>query len=150
MSTNIYLGTTEAAFRLHLSCQRVRKLAIEGRIEGAFKQGRHWRIPVFNGMPRISSKNKGPKGGWRKRQQKVMTFIHVNQTELRYNRKNKTINPVISVKMGSNSVLCNEVKIPGFGRIIYDPVNKKNCGATVWLEVEPHIQLQMNSFTQVV
>ena len=147
--SNTHIGTSKAASRLHLSPQRVRKLAIEGRIEGAFKEGLRWRIPVFNGMPRISCKDKGPKGRWRKRKQKVMTFIHVNQTELRYNRKNKTENPVIAVKMGSTSVLCNEVKIPGFGRLIYDPKNKKHCGATVWLELESNIPLEINCFTQV-
>ncbi|MGB5594328.1 MAG: DNA-binding protein, partial [Crocosphaera sp.] len=62
---------------------------------------------------------------------------------------NKTENPVIAVKMGSTSVLCNEVKIPGFGRLIYDPQNKKHCGATVWLELEPNIALEMNCFTQI-
>ncbi|MEA5536564.1 DNA-binding protein [Crocosphaera sp. XPORK-15E] len=144
--SNLYIGTTQAAFRLQLSPQRVRKLAIEGRIEGAVKEGRGWKIPVFNGMPKISCKEKGPKGRWRKRRQEVMTFIHVNQTEIRDNRKNKTKHPVISVKRGSRSVLCNEVKIPGFGRIIYDPEHPKNCGATVWLEVEPHIELQVNRF----
>lgn len=35
--TIIYVGTTEAASRLHLSPQRVRKLALEGRIKGAYK-----------------------------------------------------------------------------------------------------------------
>ncbi|MEA5536257.1 helix-turn-helix domain-containing protein [Crocosphaera sp. XPORK-15E] len=143
---SMYIGTTEAAFRLHLSPQRVRKLAIEGRIEGAFKEGRHWKIPLFNGMPKISCKEKGPKGHWRKRQQKVMTFVHVNQTKLRNNRKNKTMNPVIAVKRGSTSVLCNVVEIPGFGRLIYDPEHPKDCGATLWFEIEPHIELKMNCF----
>ena len=143
---SIYVSTTEAASRLHLSPQRVRKLAIEGRIKGAFKEGQKWKIPLFNGMPRVSSKKKGPKGRWRKKPQKVMTFIHVNQLVIKQNLQHKTQNPVILVKRGSTSVLCNEVKIPGFGRIIYDPENKKHCGATVWLEVEPHIELQMNRF----
>ena len=141
-----YIGTTEAASLLQLSPQRVRKLALEGRIKGAVKNGQKWQIPLFNGMPKISSKNKGPSGRWRKRPQKVMTFIHVNQHEIRRNMKNQTKNPVILVKRGANSKLCNEVKIPGFGRIIYDPEHRKHCGATVWFEVEPNLELQIKQF----
>ncbi len=122
-----YIGTTQAACRLHLSVQRVRKLAIDGRIEGAFKEGRRWQIPVSSdGMPKISRKNKGPKGRWRVRKQEINTFIHVNQGIIQSNNKNKTQNPVITVKMGQHSFLCNEVKIPGVGRLIYDPKHKKN------------------------
>ncbi len=150
MSTT-YIGTTQAACRLHLSVQRVRKLAIDGRIEGAFKEGRRWQIPVSeSGMPRISCKNKGPKGRWRKRKQKIMTFFHVNQDKLNSNRKNKTHHPVISVKMGQETFFCNEVRIPGVGRLIYDPEHKKNCGATIWFEIDPDIPLQMNSFIKDV
>ena len=146
-----YIGTTQAACRLHLSVQRVRKLAVDGRIEGAFKEGRRWKIPVSSGgMPKISRKNKGPKGRWRLRKQDIMTYIHVIQTILRYNRDNKTHHPVIDVKMGGHSFLCNEVRIPGIGRLIYDPEHKKNCGATLWFEIDSDIPLQMNSFTQLV
>ena len=57
-----YIGTTQAACRLHLSVQRVRKLAIDGRFEGAFKENGRWQIPVSSGgMPKISCKNKGQK-----------------------------------------------------------------------------------------
>jgi hypothetical protein len=150
MDTTIYVGTTEAASRLHLSPQRVRKLLAEGRIEGAVKEGRSWKIPLFQGMPKISSRKKGPKGRWRKRPQQVMTFIHVNQQEIRKNSKNDTKNPVILVKQGGTTTLCNEVKIPNFGRIIYDPDNRKDCGATVWVELEAHIQLQTHQFTTPV
>lgn len=143
MKEIIYIGTTEAAFRLHLSCQRVRKLLGEGRIEGAYKDGRYWKIPLYNGMPKISAKKRGPVGRWRKRAQKVMTIIHVNQQEIRRNRKDKTKNPVISVKQGATSRLCNVVKILGFGSLIYDPEHRQPCGATVWLELEPHIPLEM-------
>ncbi len=146
-----YIGTTQAACRLHLSVQRVRKLAIDGRIEGAFKEGRRWKIPVSsNGMPQISRKKKGPKGRWRVYKQEIMTFIHVNQDKLGCNRKQNTRYPVISVKMGGHTFLCNEVKIPGVGRLIYDPDHKKNCGATVWFEIDPDLPLQMNSFIEVV
>lgn len=143
-----YIGTTQAACRLHLSVQRVRKLAIDGRIEGAFKEGRRWKIPVSSdGMPKISRKNKGPKGRWRIRKQGIMSFIHVNRDQIRLNNQNKTHNPVIAVKMGRHSYLCNEVRIPGVGRLIYDPEHKKNCGATVWFEIDPDIPLKLSRFT---
>jgi hypothetical protein len=146
----IYVGTTEAAFLLHLSPQRVRKLLAEGRIEGAVKDGRSWKIPLFKGMPKVSSRSRGPKGRWRKRPQQVMTFIHINQHEIQKNRRDNTRNPVISVKQGGTTTLCNEVEIPHFGRLIYDPDNRKQCGATVWLELQPQIQLQGYRFTTPV
>ena len=142
----VYIGTTEAACLLQISPQRVRKLALEGRITGAFKEGQKWKIPLFNGMPKISSGKRGPKGCWRKRPQQVMTFIHIHQLVLRQNRKNNTKNPVISVKQGGKTKLCNEVIIPNVGRIIYDPEHRKNCGATVWLEIKPEIELLMKQF----
>ncbi len=146
-----YIGTTQAACRLHLSVQRVRKLAIDGRIEGAFKEGRRWKIPVSkSGMPKISSKKKGPEGRWRIYKQKIKTFIHVNQGKLTCNRNHNTRHPVISVKMGGHSFFCNEVRIPGVGRLIYDPDHKKDCGATIWFEIDPDIPLKMNSFFEVV
>ena len=146
-----YVGTTQAACRLHLSVQRVRKLAIDGRIEGAFKEGRRWQIPVSEGgMPKISPKKKGPKGRWRIYKQKIMTFVHVNQCKLKSNRNHNTRHPVISVKMGGETFFCNEVRFPGVGRLIYDPDHKKDCGATVWFEIDPDIPLQMNSFLEVM
>ncbi|MGK7940484.1 MAG: DNA-binding protein [Crocosphaera sp.] len=146
-----YIGTTQAACRLHLSVQRVRKLAIDGRIKGAFKEGRRWQIPVSpSGMPKITSKKKGPEGRWRQRKQKIMTFIHVNQGKITSNRKYNTRHPVISVKMGGHSFFCSEVRFPGLGRLIYDPDHKKDCGATLWFEIDPDIPLQMNSFIEEV
>ena len=146
-TSQTYIGTTQAACRLHLSVQRVRKLAIEGRIEGAFKEGRCWKIPVSaSGMPRISRRNKGPKGSWPIHKQEIMTYIHVNKDKIRDKQTNKTHKPVISVKMGQKTVLCNEVKIPCVGRFVYDPEHPKNCGATIWFDIEPDIPLQMSIF----
>lgn len=146
-TSETYIGTKQAACRLHLSVQRVRKLAIEGRIEGAFKEGSRWKIPVSeSGMPKISRKNKGPKGTWRIIKQDIMTYIHVNQGKLNSNRKNETRNPVISVKMGQKTVICNEVKIPGVGRFVYDPDHPKNCGATLWFDIDPDVPLEMSIF----
>jgi excisionase family DNA binding protein len=42
------IGTTEAAFLLGICCHRVRQLLQAGRIIGAVKVGRFWRIPLFN------------------------------------------------------------------------------------------------------
>ena len=147
-TSETYIGTTQAACRLHLSVQRVRKLAIDGRIEGAFKEGRRWKIPVSaGGMPKISCKKKGPKGRWRIHKQKIMNYMHVHQSKLKFNRDNYTHHPVISVKMGQKTVLCNEVIIPSVGRLIYDPEHKKNCGAILWFEIDPDIPLKMNVFS---
>lgn len=148
----IYIGTTEAAFLLHLSCQRLRQLLAQGRVEGAVKEGRFWRIPLFNGMPKITSKEHGPKGKWRKRHQEIMTYIHVIGANIRRNMsdKNRSQNikePVIVIKRGSNtSILCHGVDIPGFGRIVYNPDKAKQSGAQVWFEIDPDIKLNYYNF----
>ena len=47
------VGTSEAAKILNISTPRLRVLLIEGRVEGAYKTGKIWLIPLFGGKPII-------------------------------------------------------------------------------------------------
>jgi hypothetical protein len=131
------VSTRQAACLLCLCCQRVRQLLKEGRIQGAEKIGRFWKIPLFNGIPRISKGTRGPKGTWRKRVQKVLNFIHVNNPNLNRNRSNREENnPVFIVKRGTKLTYCHEVEITGSCKLVYRPEQALDTGATIWIEVE--------------
>ena len=47
--------------------------------------------------------------------------IHVNQHKIRSNIKNKTKDPVITVKTSKSNDYAHEVKIQGPSKIIYSP-----------------------------
>jgi hypothetical protein len=94
------IGTTQAAFLLGISSARVRILLAQGRIKKAKKIGRVWVIPVFKGIPKITNCRKGPIGTWKKRPRQKPTLIHVNKPRIDRNRKQKTEEPVITVRRG--------------------------------------------------
>ena len=142
------IGTTEAAFRLGISTQRVRKLLQDNRIQGAKKVNGIWVIPVYNGMPRVTESNKGPRGTWNRRLRRATTKIHVNRPILAANRKNDGNDPPITIRLGSRTVACHEVDITGPCRVVYQPNHPLSCGAVLWIEVDPMIQLQSKLFPQ--
>ena len=143
------IGTTEAARLLQICAQRVRQLLYEGRIVGAKKIGRFWQIPLFNGMPKVKKGSRGPKGTWRKRISNALTLIHVNQKKIRSNTKNGTSEPVIIIRSGSKYVYANDVEIHGSCRIVYRPHSKLNCGARLWIEVEPGVWVEPFTFADM-
>jgi hypothetical protein len=50
------VGTTDAAKILKISTGRLRVLLMAGRVEGAYKSGKMWLMPLFNGKPIIQRK----------------------------------------------------------------------------------------------
>ena len=50
---------------LNISSSRLIVLLVEGRVEGAYKTGRMWLIPLFEGKPIISKGKRGPAPRWR-------------------------------------------------------------------------------------
>ncbi len=48
-----YIATKEAAFLLNISVVRLRQLLQQGRVVGAYKQGRCWLIPLKKECPRL-------------------------------------------------------------------------------------------------
>ena len=63
--------------------------------------------------------------------------VHINQHNIRWNRKKKgEERKVISVKTYKSNDYTNEIEINGPSRLIYSPDKPLSCGATVWIECE--------------
>jgi hypothetical protein len=141
------VGTSQAASLLDICCQRVRQLLKEGRIEGAEKINGFWRIPLFNGMPKIKAGTRGPKSTWRKRSQAVLTRIYIIRENLNRNRKTKSFETVIGVRKGGKVEHYHEVAIGKFGKLVYRPENPlAGVGAVLWLEVNPDVDVVGKKF----
>ena len=71
-------------------------------------------------------------------------YIHVNQHKIRSNKKNNSLEPVITIKEGKKNTYCNEVEILGPSKIIYggegcDAKPILSCGARVIIETESEV-----------
>ncbi|MDJ0618888.1 MAG: DNA-binding protein [Calothrix sp. MO_192.B10] len=130
-------------------CRAVRQLLKQGRIIGAQKIGRFWRIPLKNGMPKIKTAKKGPKATWRKRVRKAPTIIHIDGPTLRRNSRKHETEPVILVRQGSRCpTSCHEVDVKGPCRLVYRPNQPLSSGgATLWIEVEPNTNVTTKLFS---
>lgn len=141
-----YAGTVKAAFLLKICPQRVRQLLAEGRIEGAFKEGRFWKIPLYKGIPKVIPGKRGPQGKWSKQPQKGMTRIHVNSNNIKNNINAEQIEPVVIVRQGTQKFYCHQIDICGPSRIAYSPHKPLPGGARVWIEVEPDVVIMPRYF----
>ena len=152
MGKTVIIGTTEAAYLLDLCCQRVRQLLKAGRIQGAKKVNGFWQIPLFKGMPKVKKGHRGPQGTWNKRQQQVVNYICVNQHKIRKNKKeNNRDEKVILLKRGQKThTECHYVEFNGPAKVVYQPGRPLNCGATVWIEVDPTVQLSAKCFSNAI
>jgi hypothetical protein len=144
------VGTTEAAKILKISTARLRVLLMAGRVEGSYKTGKMWLMPLFNGKPIIKRGTRGPAPRWRNPRKPAKTIIHVNSQRIRQNRKTQQQQPVITVKKrcsppsaqdarecvpreGNTNIYAHEVEIPGACRVVYGP-HRPRGGAQVWIE----------------
>ncbi len=125
--------TKKAAGILGITGARLRVLLAQGRVEGAYKCGRMWLIPLFDGRPFISKGKRGPAPKWKNPRKPAKTIIHVNGQRIRQNLKRNEQQPVITVKKGNSNLYGHEVEVPGGCRVVYRPHNPK-CGARVWIE----------------
>jgi hypothetical protein len=85
------VGTTEAAKILNISTARLRVLLMAGRVEGAYKTGKMWLMPLFNGKPIIKRGTRGPAPRWRnprKPAQKSFTLTHKEFDKIKNNKNN--------------------------------------------------------------
>jgi hypothetical protein len=127
------VGTTEAANILKISTARLRVLLIAGRVKEAYKSGKMWLIPIFNGKPIISRGTRGPAPRWRNPRTPAKTIVHVNSHRIRQNQKQQLQLPVITVKKGNTNLYGHEVEIPGGCRVVYRS-DASRCGVRVWIE----------------
>ena len=127
------VGTTQAAKILKISTARLRVLLIAKRVQGAYKTGKMWLIPLFNGKPIIKRGTRGPAPGWRNPRKPAKTIVHVNSQKIIHNQKHQQQEPVITVKKGNTNLYGHEVEILGGCRVVYNP-DRPRCGARVWIE----------------
>ena len=158
--SSMIVGTTEAAKILNISTARLRVLLMAGRVEGAYKTGKMWLMPLFNGKPIIKRGKRGPAPRWRNPRTPAKTIIHVNSHRIRQNHKQQQNQPVITVKKrcnphqdthsfsevppltskigsptkGNLNLYGHEVEILGGCRVVYRPDCPRDCGAQVWIE----------------
>jgi len=69
----------------------------------------------------------------------MKTRIHVNQHNIRANRKDGGNRPVISAKTYKGNTVGHEVTINGPSRVVYSPEKPLACGARVWIETEAEV-----------
>ncbi len=134
-----WIGTTEAAKILGISDARVRQLLAVGRIKGAYKIGRYWMIPLFDGKPSIQKCARGPKPKWISARAKAKTKIYINRAKLAENQNREIRHPVISVNLCDRNLYGHEVAIDGPCRIVYDPDRDKN--PRIWIETFFQVQV---------
>lgn len=73
----------------------------------------------------------------------VVKYIHVNQHKIRSNKKNNSLEPVITIKEGRKNTYCSEVEILGPSRVVYGGNDKTllSCGARVIIQTESEINI---------
>ena len=70
-----------------------------------------------------------------------VTRIHVNQHNIRANKKNGTDLPTVTVKRGKENLYGHTVKIDGPSVVVYRPGNPLGCGASVWVETLANVRV---------
>ena len=67
--------------------------------------------------------------------------IHVNQHNIKANKKYGSKLPVLTVKTYKGNHKGNEVNIHGPSKVIYSPDKPLSCGARVWIETDALVDL---------
>lgn len=148
----MFLGTAEAANLLNISTARVRILLSQGRIQGAYKIGRAWAIPLVNGLPVVRQGSRGPKPRWQSPRPRAKTYIHVNKSLIKQNKDLEPQDraPVVSVKRGNSNLYTHEVKIMGPCRVVYQHDQPLHCGAKVWIETLSNVEFVGQKYADIV
>ena len=94
----------------------------QGRVKGAYKSGRCWLIPLYNGLPHISKGKRGRAGTWKTQRLPKKTIIHINGNNIKQNIKKspEERKPVIAIK-GAKNIYAKALEIPYPCRIVYQP-----------------------------
>lgn len=67
--------------------------------------------------------------------------IHVNQHNIKANKKHGSNLPVLTVKTYKSNHKVNHVHIDGPSTLVYEPDNPLPCGAHVWIETDSDVVL---------
>lgn len=68
--------------------------------------------------------------------------IHVNQHRIRSNKKNGTLDPVVTVKSKFGNHYGSKVLIDGPSEVKYLPEKPLSCGARVWIETRSAVTIE--------
>ncbi|MEO0684181.1 MAG: helix-turn-helix domain-containing protein [Cyanobacteria bacterium J06649_11] len=129
------LGTKEAAKLLGMSDRRLRCLLAENRVDGAYKSGRCWVIPLVQGYPKIKRASRGPKARWKTVRTPAKSFVHINRSLIGKKKVDGEYAPAISVKSSNKNTYSSRVIIPGPCVVVYDNDNRMpGCKAAAWVE----------------
>lgn len=71
----------------------------------------------------------------------MKTIIHVNQHNIKHNRKNNDDLPVLTVKTYKSNTYAHAVKIHGESEIVYSPDKPLSCGAHVWIQTQAEVEI---------
>ena len=71
-------------------------------------------------------------------------IIHVNQHKIRSNTKNKTDEPVLTIKTYKDNTYAHEAILKTkdgvvIGKVVYSTHKPLSCGARVWIEVDTEV-----------
>ena len=69
----------------------------------------------------------------------LLKKIHINQHNIRANKKDGGKRPVMTVKTYKENTKCQEVEILGPNKVIYRPDKPLSCGAKVWIETRAEV-----------
>ena len=65
--------------------------------------------------------------------------IHINQHNIRHNKKTGGNKPVITVKTYKSNDYGHSVDIKGESKVVYSPNKPLSCGARVWIETDSEV-----------
>ena len=136
------VDTRKAAQMLRVTSRRVLYLLQQKRIQGAYKAGKAWMIPLYRGKPKVSRGQRGPVPRWGKPYSPAVKVIYVSREVIARNRKKNEFDPVISLNQGkNNSIYAHQADIKGPCRIIYSPDKPNNGGARLWIETYGEVEM---------
>ncbi len=72
----------------------------------------------------------------------MKTIVHVNQHNIKANRKDGGNRPVITAKTYKSNEYGHEVDIDGPCKIVYRKSKPLSCGAQVWIETEADVTVR--------
>ncbi len=72
----------------------------------------------------------------------MITRIHVNQHNIKRNRKEGTNLPVLTVKDYTQNRYGHRVEIKGPSYVVYQPCDPLSCGAQVWIETHSQVTVK--------
>lgn len=76
----------------------------------------------------------------------MKTVIHVNQHNIKHNRKHQDKKKVLTIKTYKSNTYADEAIIldddgEEVAKVVYRPEKPLSCGATVWIETQNEIKI---------